>query len=177
MITKKKFTKMSKARRAVFIAKDVLEQLRIGKFISTEFLEYVCLIPAVGHMVERGASAKEVINDVSNRCYVCAKGATIASYVRHFNEKKVTEVVTRVLHDPEYTNSEEEMRRIKDNAEMRNIFGENTWQVMENAFEGWKGYDHTSIECIMKNIIRNKGVLNIKELIELHEPRYKSPAP
>jgi hypothetical protein len=116
-ITRAQFIKMNKARRRVFLAKDVILQLELQHYR-----------PGMGymHVTDHGGecevSAKDVIND--NTCHVCAKGALVCSYVRHVNNIEYGKLVGNV----------------SQNVEMKELWGGARWAAIEALYEGYHGF-------------------------------------
>lgn len=148
MPTKAQFTKMNKKRRIVYLAKDVLHQLKIGKFIAqngTYLAAYNRNGSRLHYRDMPNASAKDVLNQQAYECFVCAKGALVCSYLKKFNGINYIELSGSGIYD---------------NAELRNIFGPETWMTIEALFEGNHGWKSHTLESIMEHLIENKGVLD-----------------
>lgn len=154
-VTKAQFTKMNRYRRRVFIAKDVLAQLASDKYVSTNGT-YFRFTKGGRYIWQDDASAQEFIQD--STCHVCAKGAAVCSYVRHFNERTTNQLDQ---NDPEIVA----------------VFGKKMWDVIEAMFEGFivsmkvsntgsrirvSFPYYVTMESIMQNIVDNKGKLKFK---------------
>lgn len=152
MITKAQFTKMNKMRRRVALAKDVIQQIAAKKFILRERKCYFTTSSFVGqNKMGDKKFTQRYLNDKSNQCYVCAKGALFCSYVRQFDGHNMYDLQSSA-----------------DNAEMIKIFGQNLWDAIESYYEGWTFwlgnqkipvYNNHDMEDLMANIIKNKGKL------------------
>ena len=182
-LTKEQFEKLKPRKQRVYLAQDVLEQLRIRKFVATtgvfiEELDYDDYTRGakLKKAIPLSSSAKKVLEKFES-CHVCAKGALVCSYVLNFNEKIVGDI---------------QNSNIYDNRELKNIFGEFLWNFIEALFEGNTVYVFAnsadpdeypivlgdneermyndsgraySMESVMKNIIRNNGQLNYNGLL------------
>ena len=166
-MTKNQFNRLSKFKKRISVAKDVLLQLKLKKFV-----------PSPGTYLEMRVdyeyddSAQKVIQ-AAPECEVCAKGALVCSYILNYNNATMDQVDDG----------------IEDYPEMVEIFGESLWNIIEALFEGWKfdkdgeschsywevddeamfPYNQNgktySLESIMKNIIRNGGKYNYNGII------------
>lgn len=148
-IDKKTFTKMNKKRRIVFLAKDVLMQLKNASFVELHGSFINLINKRTGgyvHIADYSRSAHDILNTRDNQCHVCAKGALVCSYVKNFNG--VTMANFKVNH----------------NDEMSELFGSVIWDEIENAFEGFHQFQRHSMEELMKNLIKNKGNFDTKVL-------------
>ena len=157
-ITKAQFTKMNKVRRIIYLAKDVLAQLKAEKYKTRTHIGYLRFIAPnyedglfAGSVVLDGKSAKDVISDSHTTCHVCAKGALVCSYVRNFSGVTCDKL------------------ELDHNTEMIELFGKKLWTEIEEAYEGFAGYNDNPLEDIMQNLIDNKGVLN-RDTLSMHSP-------
>jgi hypothetical protein len=174
-MTAKQFNRLSPANQRITLAKDVLLQLKIGKFDATHN-GYIGgrKLDSWRHDYSPHAPAKETLQSV-DVCEVCAKGALVCSYVLKHNHVSVHQMRTTASENPE----------------LIAIFGRSLWNVLEALYEGWdfnlngvariyplngrtdtegnrvynvSGKRH-SLESLMQNIIRNNGKLNYNGVI------------
>lgn len=150
---------------AVRIAKDVIKQLDLGKFIA-ENGTYLYL--GIGESYGWGPQDKsfqDKLKEVKN-CHVCALGGLFCSYVNLKNKVTVGD-----LHNGS-TLDKNLREKLKD------VFDESTLRVIEACFEGWIAYPNISdnsqavnysnylsgivdptkrMKILMRNLIKNKG--------------------
>lgn len=148
--TAAQFNRMSRKNKRVAIARDVLEQLKIGRYQATQGTYFRFKDDKHSSCVEikdrRGRHSRYVdlnrstlnaqpfltgVTDTKVLCEVCAKGAAVCSLTRIVNKRKFKDLSSE---DPEI---------IK-------IFGDLMWAEMEAMFEGESLVDmmHTSYyEC------------------------------
>lgn len=146
---------MTAAQKRVAIAKDVLLQLKMGKYISMTGT-YIAPIDHLGRDVEVNQSALK--SKSRPDCRVCAKGALALSAIRKFNEYEGTadalsedhmEVITRFFGVAQADRIESAFEGFdRDGSRVRN------YRERKNISES---DDDEAIISIMKNIIRNKG--------------------
>lgn len=151
--------------KRVAVAKDVLEQLDLKKFVAEEGTYFYLESKA-----KEGESLQKVI-DKGESCSVCAMGAVFASKVRLGNDCNITD---DILWDSCIKTGDEEVLKHTED-----IFSERTMRLMEWCFEGvdivdffWDDYkleervdvfrisyktSDSLIRAIMQNIIDNKG--------------------
>lgn len=186
-VPSKEFKRLGKRAKRVAIAKDVLAQLKTGRFTERRGLYFRFWKCGSNNHVDFHRStepAKEFINAPGVTCEVCAKGSLVLSAIRGINE--------RTCHEID-----------ENDQEIIGIFGAQMWDELECMFEGrnmvhryimseafkakhdryqWgkffdKSYtwraglnsesyirnDYTrdceDLEALMKNIIKNKGKL------------------
>jgi hypothetical protein len=156
-MNKTQFNRLSKAKQRVFIAQDVLLQLKTQKFIENRG-NYV-KIPW-NFKFDYEDSGKDTLKRLE-KCEVCAKGALACSMILNFNSATM-----------------EDVENAEDYQPVIDIFGQELWDIIECLFEGYS-FDETgdsypdsskkvyndkgikySIESIMNNIIRNGGKYN-----------------
>ncbi len=158
-ITKAAFDKLPNPAKRVLIAQDVITQLDAKKFVQNRgnYFEFkITNEKAKKYDWEKGErydpleeirlddkSAKVLIED--SKCYVCAKGATICSFVQKFNEKTTGSL--------DY-----------NDRDLVEIFGSELWEELEDHFEGF-GKKRKSLRQLMNNIIKNKGYLKINKVL------------
>lgn len=164
-MTTNRFNQLRPLTKRVFIARDALAQLKIGKYNANRGMDFTAILPPNTYDSQFD-SAQEAIKRAS-QCTVCAKGALICSYVRNFNSLSVAYVE----------------RGGRDNT-LKSLFGNSLWGTVEALFEGWSfdkygDSDHNeswdrkyntkhkkySMESLLKNIIRNKGKLNYNGIL------------
>jgi len=154
-------------RKAIAIAKDVLEQL--NKMIVASGTTYY-EPPYDQDYIEDCVSAQDHIDGLTKNCTVCALGACLLSYVRLYNDVKIWELRRGILSTLNNT--------------VKKIFGMKQMQLIESAFEGQQPMisdfseqelsdaevdaainfgeryvkSKSKLRAIMKNIIANGGV-------------------
>lgn len=154
----KEFNKLDKFEKRVVVAKDVLAQLKVGKFkasrgtyfglvmnspLTDDYGKYIRKGEAVdlSDHPDKEMSAKEWLHDDANKCHVCAKGALVCSAIRTINKRNLEELEAT---DPE----------------LIKIFGVRIWDEIEAMFEGWN---------LMVMYIGGNGDITWEE--KLHGPR------
>ena len=172
-MTNKQFNRLTDLSKRVFIAKDALLQLKLGKILPVQGVYFgnTTLQHSSDDYVGDGKSFKDYLLETAEPCQVCAKGAMVCSLVRNFNRYDVGDI-----------------QYISDITEMTVIFGRVIWGIIEALYEGWyfdadgsttngylffkpEEYDYNhnkvkwSMESILKNIIKNKGKLNYNGVI------------
>lgn len=176
------FSKLSRSEKRVAIAKDVIEQLKIGVIGARKGVYLNLEIPyssPISNLLQIGNKQlnKSMINgDV--KCEVCAKGALLACHILKTNHITVSQAAKMDYEgDPD----------IYIRNRLAKIFSQNQLDLIEAAFETWvvadenrylqspygaptgiakkavefgKNYENTTerLIAIMKNIIKNKGV-------------------
>ena len=146
-INKAAFDKMSVYKKRVAIAKDVLLQLELAKFVPQRG-QYVTIKRKGKNALRplRTDAAKPLIAEENSKCYVCAKGAIMCSYVRNFNNAVYDELKSGEMD------------------ETNDIFGWDILAKLEDEFEGFMdGSKKVPLKTLMENIIDNKGVYVDKE--------------
>jgi hypothetical protein len=160
--------KDSKSKRAVEIAKDVLKQLKIKKYIATQGT-YVSLVGVDNDDVNLdGKQLDEILKDRKVKCRVCAKGALLMSKAMVYDDLTFGEK--------------------DDVGSLREDFDADDLNLMEAIFEGDEqfGYDSCGndtaviceinkayrtpekvLEVLMKNVIKNKGRLKVSVEVKL----------
>lgn len=175
----KPFSSLSKPEKRVAIAKDVLQQIKIGKYIA-ETGSYIGGIKFIGG---------EYISDMENediqknfkkirKCEVCAMGACLMSVTKFANKLEFGDIGSSIT----------ELNNDKVKRLFASIFSPSQLLMIERAFEGDSGgttvgcdvfdldeYDFEKqiekcdefyksyfeqeerLVAIMKNIIKNKG--------------------
>jgi len=148
-ITEQQYKKMNKKRRIVYLAKDVLAQLK-AKTLTAQNGGYLHGRDKIGNIITRfsSASVKAYLARLDT-CFVCAKGALVASYAKNVCSNVAC---NKVLWDVSY------------HKEMTNVFGCKIWNEIEAAYEGYQGYKQHTMEELMQNLIDNKGVFNTSVL-------------
>lgn len=120
------FYKLSREERAVLVAKDVIDQIRIGKYqpMNGDYVQILSNFPLEGEI-------KEKFSDI--KCKVCALGATLMSCTHlgnrlRFDEIKMSGDSFRLSEEhPSVTNL------------LSHVFTPHTLLLIENAFEGYPG--------------------------------------
>lgn len=168
--TNKIFKSLSKAEQRVFIAKDVLESLKLKKY-KAEHLIYVETNTSKAD--EDSKFNQDFVNCDDFSCKVCALGAIFTSKVKIANGFESG--FDLYLYNPDL-----------DDREMRNnlekYFSRSQLKAIEHAFEGFendvedscktldskykkfhKSYPNADkrMKAIMNNIIKNKGTFII----------------
>ena len=169
-MTKKQFDKLTPAKQRVFVAQDVLLQLKAEKYVAKRGYYVSSPTLCADGWSNNDASAQQMIKE--EVCHVCAKGALVCSYVRNFNNMQIKNLPLTANNHPE----------------LNEIFGRRLWNIIEALFEGWifdkngfvnqsmlhnntpdYPYNHKNkrftIESLMKNIIRNNGKLNYNGIL------------
>jgi hypothetical protein len=177
-LSARQFKKLPIAKRAVLLAKDVLQQIRLHKLI-VETGNYVYTgrpqSIAVCDLSLGTAAGKKAVGDA--QCHVCAKGALFVANALRTNSCSVGDVLN-VAAGSGYTEPLLTERLVDDNDTAS--FDTKSWHLMEAAFErdscfgheaglSWEateaaaafGDEHQDDErrlvAIMLNVIKNKG--------------------
>lgn len=144
-----------KARERVEIAKDILAQLAAEKLRADTQL-YVEFDS--GYYPDPEAPAQPIIDQITENCTVCARGALILSYVRRHNKLKVGELNRNALMDY--------------NSVLTQFFNIAQIKLIEDVFEtryGWQAYrevypdDNERLAFIMQNVVDNQGTFRPDE--------------
>lgn len=179
-------------QRRIEILKDVLKQLKVGKFKATRgsYLELPDEILTIQDE-NPNKSAQEVLLETKKTCGVCAKGSLFLSTIRKENKLEICD-----LRYNDSTSVWEDNKEIfeKSRGRLDKIFGSKNLNLIEAAFEKWIWYDkkdddyragrHGSSLCekneklakfvkkypkvkdrlvaIIKNAIRNDGIFTLK---------------
>jgi hypothetical protein len=176
-MTTKQFNSLSKAEKRVAVAKDVLAQIKAGKYIPNIGSYIKGLHPEV--LPKNLRSLDDVQKNFSKlpQCNVCVLGACILSIAHLGDELKIYELSRVGNYGNVYGKN--------TNAKILSVFSPHQLAMIEAAFEtwihpmGWSGhtlkgnftseigdklqylYKNTSyawrLEDIMNNIIKNKG--------------------
>lgn len=155
MPKKKTYSSMTKAQKRVAIAKDVLLQIKLGKYIAVQGT-YISPIGEHRHEVEVSQYALKARSRLD--CRVCAKGALALSAIRKFNKYEGTaetiyydhmEVIGRFFGIKQANMIESAFEMFdRDGASVQN------YRERKNISDS---DDDESIISIMKNIIKNNG--------------------
>ncbi len=168
---------MTKAEKRVAIAKDVIAQVKVGRFKAATG-NYV---QAKTGPVTLGAGMQEAL--VGKECSVCALGAAFVAGVDRFNKLNLT-VWNTGIGNFNAACGEYERENIDTSGEdtrdyLSRYFGIRQMDAIESAFEGWSSEDDRfnfgrcatgssaffrahpvatdRLLAIMRNIIRNGG--------------------
>lgn len=155
--------KLTKVQRRIEVLKDVLLQLENEKYKAEQGI-YVKLPNSLSKLT-RGIKTKHqqaqlCLLEEKDACEVCAKGAIFLSIVRKENKVLLSELHSGIV----MTETNEE------------LFGDGNMDYVERAFEGWKydwndeidqfhskyPYHKDRLIAIVKNMIKNKGILRLK---------------
>lgn len=154
------FNKLSDREKRVAIAKDVLQRLKMKKFISRRGIySQVCNFDI---MKDENAnkSAKKVLS--THKCAVCAKGALVMSWAAKFNNKTIFSVQGRSLISEINEFFPYDMRDAMECAfEGRSLSDPRSWYGIDNLLE--RGFEPWSLTRIMKNIVKNDGLFKVKD--------------
>ncbi len=154
MITKEEFDKLSKTKKRIEIAKDVLKQLKARK-LNVKKGDY-CYI---NNEIFANKNLKNVLSKFRKSCEVCALGACFLSIIS---------IIDNFVLDDCYT-----IGRHKMSPYLKLAFTDNQLDLIECSFEGWTDYfteaekkatrfhakdsPEVRLKAIMKNIIQNNG--------------------
>lgn len=153
------FNKLGVRAKRIRIAKDVLERLKLGKFVQLH--NWYSQVSDYNYAFHSNKPAKEFIAE--RTCEVCAKGSLVMSWVAQFNNKKMYQVLN-----------------VSGIVELDDFFGANLRNALEAAFEAFElkhggmvlrtnwyvsrktrervKVQQWTLKRVMQNIIRNKGV-------------------
>lgn len=176
-VKKVPFSKLSKAKKRVAIAKDVLKQIRVGKYIANKG-KYISRVDAPDiEDVYYQSDIKKNFSKIKN-CNVCAMGACLMSATKFANKLKFQDIGSGVgdLNNPKVKDlfksifSPEQLLLIERAFEDKtggstvgcDVFGLEEWdfekQIQKcSEFYGEYNNDETRLIGIMNNIIKNKG--------------------
>jgi len=145
-------------KKRVAVAKDVLKQLRLKKYIATRGLYFE---PGSGEdedLIEEGRKDGKDLQEILPKitCRVCAKGAILASRVNLYNEFPL--------------DKDTDIDHVAANVSCE-VFGESQANLIEVTFEGYTSWNTAAskfhkkyktsegtLRGIMNNIIKNNGV-------------------
>lgn len=140
-IKTKPFSRLSKIDKKIAIAKDVIQQIKIGNFDATEG----CYVDINTQKAENifseiagNSLQKELDTKNSIYCKVCAKGSLLLGYFHKVNNISVEDV--------------DDFTEIEICEKLSNIFTNGELDLMETAFEGYIVNDR---EEILYNTIPN----------------------
>lgn len=171
-----KKSKPTKAERRVAIAKDVLAQLRLERYVATEGV-YVDYKVAELASTAPDKPLEKLLPQVKS-CEVCALGACFLSAVRKYNDVKAGDIdvpeTWRSHTGEEYTDHNFDDGVMRD--KLARHFTKTQTNLIESAFECMPmgsltresaqsaisfGYlyedSHSRLVAIMKNIVKNGG--------------------
>lgn len=155
-LTKEEFDALPKNEQIVYLAEDVLKQLELDKFVAAHHGYFNFSDQETAQIIwsdewKNHGTAQNLIE--KSKCYVCAKGAVVCSFILNFNNRSTSQLNDM---DPEIVE----------------IFGLDLWTRIEQAYEGWDGYAQHPLEEIMQNIIDNNGELTIERDDEEEDEYY-----
>ena len=146
-----KFNKLSEFEQRVAIAQDVIARIESKKVSQKRgsYLVYKSAGKPLSQIYQM--SAQKFLKE--NKCYVCAKGALVMSWVAQFNHYKFGQIYDSPC-----------IREIEQ------IFSQSMRNAMECAFEGWVNHilglnfknRKMSLKSVMKNIVKNKGYFKVQ---------------
>ena len=170
----KAFRKLSKDRKRVAIAKDVIAQLKSNKYQASPG-DWCFISNVSSDKFDTQSEVRDVINDNDTTCEVCATGGIFASCVRLNDQFKIT-------NNRKPIDNVDNTLGILPQSVLNHtgkFFSKSQIRLIENAFECGNGYFaqygfnskdlraiafgekfNTSEACmiaIMENIIENKG--------------------
>lgn len=185
-MTIEKFEALSKEEKKVLVAKDVLAQIKAGKYIANKG-EYVKIYNTP---IELSKDIKKNFNKIE-KCYVCGIGACLMSITRFANKLTFEDVGIRF--NDYCCNEDVGISQNKIKSLLTSVFTEEEIATIESLFEGGNtayaehnlglnrrtreaikyNYEYTlgdlqpkeRLIYIMKNIIANKGKLEINYVI------------
>lgn len=162
-MTTKEFESLPLNEQKVLIAKDILEQVKLGTYTARRMVYVQFNEHAVKDKIQVGDDMQSTLNLLED-CTVCAYGSLMLSAIRFKNSVNWDEsglhfgVISRM--DFNYT------RPLTD------LFSESQLKLIENAFEGWENdeddfspkvfydkFDNPTdrMIAIMENLIANDG--------------------
>lgn len=144
---------LTPAQKKVVIAKDVLKQLRVGRFIAIRGT-YVDVTKAKRREIMRkvGKQFQPIVQKIK-KCQVCAIGSVLMSYVDKYNECRIPtygisdfgrEFAARVV---EGSFSYDELKAMEDDFEYTTVYSSPSHRSSANA----------ALTTIMKKIVKSKG--------------------
>lgn len=153
-MTTAEFNNLPREEKAVLVAKDIIEQIKIGRYIPNSG-KYISDTTA-NKLFKTDSEICDVFNDIQE-CRVCAIGATILSATHLGNSLKVADL------DINYDVSLQKIRNPKVIELLDSIFDDNTLLLIESCFEGFSleecryalmvkyiDYNHIPYEIIVK---------------------------
>lgn len=174
LVRKKKITKvpLTKAQRAVAVAKDIIKQLKLEKLnLAHAYCEGTFDTP-----LSPDADAQKHIGTIQKVCRVCAIGAAFLSHIRLYDDMRIADLQLPLyegaeLNHPNYIGVEREQIVRK----LRGTFTARQLDMIEDAYEtsycGLRdahtksekfgvqfGTSNEKLTAICKNIIKNDGV-------------------
>jgi len=174
-MSKAAFNKLTKEKKRVIVAQDVLDRIDIGQFVPTEGI--FCSIRGDSFKdtpENKNVKIKTILENPKQECYVCAKGGLFMAYVGINNGFKIKDLTQcQDTLDVGYELWSDEMKSLKG------IFSEKQLSLIELTFEAHSRYtnEFTTLDDISKcytfhgkystdtqrliaicnNIIKNKG--------------------
>lgn len=162
---RKKLENMTRAEARVAIAKDVLAQIRLGRYLATPGIyigvEVLHAMWGANDLEGRVAATQRRCDDPGLRCAVCARGAAVVSGARVFDDR-----VTRALAKGADGGD--------GSVALRGIFSYAQLQRMEDAFELFEHRDPDvaawgarwpsaadRLEAIWTNVRENNGTFRL----------------
>lgn len=145
------FAKMTPEQKKVTVAKDVLEQLRVGRLVATNGT-YLKSPTFDGGELDDGDDLREAFKKMES-CDVCAIGAVFVATVDRLDKLTVGDL------DYRYCATDDTMRQYLDR---EGVFTQEELEAMENAFE-WGAFSQandsrTRMEEVMNAIVACGGV-------------------
>jgi hypothetical protein len=149
----------------VAIAQDTIEQLGTLEVTRGTYLTRYTWSEKIPYEDQ----AQQHIDKISKDCYVCALGACFLSYIRLFNDVKVSDLVRGDRQEDLYLYSTSSFIKSR----LSQYFTHDQLLLIEAAFEGWRVADYCSeqvcdfydkhpdpkerLRAIMQNVIDNNG--------------------
>jgi hypothetical protein len=175
----KAFEKASPDEKRIIIAKDVIAQLKLKKFIAQTGV-YFDAIPESNqnNLLDwydkfKEKSIKNIINEEEVSCKVCGIGGVFASCVRITNNISTSKFKTGSQNDQTIVRKFlkkyfdiDQLRLIESAFEMSDFDDSNSLgELVQVSIRFGKQFNLSSnkrLVAIMKNIIRNKGTFKLK---------------
>ena len=167
------FAKLTPSEQCVTIAKDVLEQLRLGRYYAEQFT-YFSMPAPTAEPLKPGQDLQSLILQNDRTCAVCALGACFASAVRLSNGVALSEETISVDHSTD-DNTANFGNDAVFNEKVASYFSNRQLALIESAFEKdddfSRGYDVEDaidfgqayeddtdrLQAIMENIVEHEG--------------------
>ena len=131
-MTTAEFNNLPRKEKAVLVAKDIIEQIKIGRYIPNRGF-YINDLRST-EMFSEDSVIRDAFNDIQE-CRVCAIGATILSATHLGNRLKVTDL------NINYLVTVHKLRNPKVIKLLDSIFDDRTLLLIESCFEGFIAED------------------------------------